>query len=159
MILQIELGAGDGAKVMQILKALSAKKNLKASYVPIDISVGALRSLEANLCKGLKADGLSGIDVNFVVGDFMKGIQWVADEAKHKGALNLVLFLGTTIGNLERPDAVRLLQEVRQKLNRDDMVLIGIDHMKSVPVLRKVRTNQWSSRTLAIRIADLVRAQ
>jgi dimethylhistidine N-methyltransferase len=50
-------------------------------------------------------------------------------------ANKFVIFLGTSIGNLEPPDATNLLRQVRDLLGKDDFMLLGIDLKKDVEIL------------------------
>jgi L-histidine N-alpha-methyltransferase len=49
----------------------------------------------------------------------------------------VVLFLGSNIGNLDRTDSLEFLRKLWKTLNADDFVLIGFDQKKNIPVLNK----------------------
>ena len=49
----------------------------------------------------------------------------------------LVLFLGSSIGNLEHAAAVALLRELRSALGPGDHLLVGFDLVKPLPLLRR----------------------
>jgi uncharacterized SAM-dependent methyltransferase len=48
-----------------------------------------------------------------------------------------VLFLGSSIGNLEHPAARALLRDLRSGLRPGDHVLVGFDLVKPLPLLRR----------------------
>ena len=56
-------------------------------------------------------------------------------ERRKNGEHLLVLFLGSTIGNFDRPAGARFLAEMRQILQSGDSLLLGTDLMKPRPQL------------------------
>ncbi len=121
-----ELGSGSGKKTRWILKALS--RNQHTSYCPIEISPAALA-----MCKRELGD----IDSISIVGferEYLDGLREVAERRKN-GEHLLVLFLGSTIGNFDRPAGARFLAEVRKILQPGDALLLGTDLMKPRPQL------------------------
>jgi L-histidine Nalpha-methyltransferase len=54
---------------------------------------------------------------------------------RQDGERLLVLFLGSTIGNFDRPAAAEFLQRIRRILQRGDALLLGTDLEKSIPLL------------------------
>jgi uncharacterized SAM-dependent methyltransferase len=47
----------------------------------------------------------------------------------------LVLYIGSSIGNFEPPEAVRMLRRIRQTLRAGDALLLGADFAKSSKIL------------------------
>jgi uncharacterized SAM-dependent methyltransferase len=47
----------------------------------------------------------------------------------------MVLYIGSSIGNFESADGVRVLREVRRRLVPGDLLLLGVDHVKDAPTL------------------------
>ena len=75
---------------------------------------------------------LSDIDRISIVGferEYLDGLLEVASYRKSDQRL-LVLFLGSTIGNFDRPAAVDFLCEVRRILQPGDFLLLGTDLVK-----------------------------
>ncbi len=66
---------------------------------------------------------------------YLDGLQEVAAR-RRDGQRMLVLFLGSTIGNFDRPAGDQFLREVRAILEKDDALLLATDLEKSVPMLR-----------------------
>jgi len=64
--------------------------------------------------------------------EYLDGLQEVA-ERRSPGEHCLVLFLGSTIGNFDRPADVKFLRGVRRILQPGDALLLGTDLIKPVP--------------------------
>src|SRR5579864_5023264 len=117
-----ELGSGSGKKTRWILEAFCRRQH--TSYYPVEISRAALQMCEREL---------SDIDSVSIVGferEYLDGLLEVAARRKKDHRL-LVLFLGSTIGNFDRPAGERFLSEVRRILQRGDALLLGTDLEKS----------------------------
>jgi L-histidine Nalpha-methyltransferase len=125
-LLVAELGSGSGKKTRWLLKALARRQH--TSYCPIEISPTALA-----MCKRELGD----IDSISIVGferEYLDGLAEVAARRKNNQHL-LVLFLGSTIGNFDRPAGVHFLREIRKTLRPGDLLLLGTDLLKPVPQL------------------------
>ena len=124
----VELGCGDGAKTILLLNNL-LKQTEKFTFVPLDISRAAVDFLLQNLEKqyGSIPFGIKGL-----VAEYFQGLSWLTDNASER---NIVLFLGSNIGNLNKPTALRFLRHLWYSLNPGDFVLIGFDLKKDLDVL------------------------
>jgi L-histidine Nalpha-methyltransferase len=125
----VDMGAGDGAKTMLLLDALEAQQR-DVRYVPIDISEGALAGLSARLAgRGLRLEG--------VVSEYFSGLKWLGQQDRQAGTdeARLVLFLGSNIGNFDRPRARAFLLRLWSVLRHGDHVLIGFDLKKDIELL------------------------
>jgi dimethylhistidine N-methyltransferase len=117
----IELGAGSAAKTEVLLRALSARQET-VLYVPVDVSPSALAEAEERLAK-------SAPRVT------MRGLQMAYDRAL--GALaevpppRLVMFIGSSVGNLEDADASSLFRRIRDALGAGTWLLLGTDLRKA----------------------------
>lgn len=121
-----ELGSGSGQKTRWLLEALSRRQ--RVNYYPIDISGSAL-----NRCQ----QELGHMDMVSVVGferAYLDGLQEVAAR-RREGEHIFVLFLGSTIGNFDRPAGDHFLREVRGILNQGDALLLSTDLEKPVEKL------------------------
>jgi L-histidine Nalpha-methyltransferase len=121
-----ELGSGSGKKTRWILKALCRRQHI--SYFPIEISPTALAMCQREL---------GDIESMSIVGferEYLDGLLEVAAR-RRDGQHVLVLFLGSTIGNFDRPAAARFLREMRCILQPGDSLLLGTDLEKPVPQL------------------------
>ncbi|MEO7145970.1 MAG: L-histidine N(alpha)-methyltransferase [Bryobacteraceae bacterium] len=125
-LLVAELGSGGGKKTRRILEALGRRQ--PTSYYPIEISPAALAMCQREV---------GGIDAIHVVGlerDYLQGLLEVSHR-RQPGQHLMVLFLGSTIGNFDRPAAAKFLQAMRQMMNPGDSLLLGADLMKPVSQL------------------------
>jgi len=121
-----ELGSGTGAKTRWMLEALARRQAV--NYFPIDISPSALWRCSQEL---------GWIDSVSVVGfehEYLDGLTSVAAR-RGPGEHLLVLFLGSTIGNFDRPAGEEFLRRVRGILHPGDALLLATDLEKSVPDL------------------------
>ena len=117
-----ELGSGSGKKTRWLLEAFCRRQ--RTSYYPVEISRSALVMCEREL---------SDIDAISIVGferEYLDGLLEVAAYRK-SGQRLFVLFLGSTIGNFDRPAGVKFLAEVRGILEPGDSLLLGTDLEKS----------------------------
>ncbi len=113
-----ELGSGSGKKTRWLLEALCGRQ--RTSYYPVEISRSALAMCQREL---------SDIDRISIVGferEYLEGLLEVSAYRK-SGEHLFVLFLGSTIGNFDRPAGVRFLSEVRGILQPGDSLLLGTD--------------------------------
>ncbi|HEX7424428.1 MAG TPA: L-histidine N(alpha)-methyltransferase, partial [Terriglobales bacterium] len=113
-----ELGSGSGKKARWVLEALCRKQH--TFYYPVEISRSALVMCEREL---------SDIDSISILGferEYLDGLLEVAAQRRDRQHL-FVLFLGSTIGNFDRPAGVKFLAEVRRILEPGDSLLLGTD--------------------------------
>ncbi len=117
-VMVAELGSGSGKKTRWILEALSRRQFTR--YYPIDISAAALARSRSELGE-IPFVSLVGFER-----DYLDGLLEVAAR-RHDGDKLLVLFLGSTIGNFERPAGESFLREVRALLRPGDSLLLATD--------------------------------
>jgi L-histidine Nalpha-methyltransferase len=121
-----ELGSGSGQKTRWLLEALARRQ--RVNYYPIDISSSALFRCQQELAH---------IDLVSIVGferAYLDGLREVAVRRRDGEGL-LVLFLGSTIGNFDRPAGDQFLREVRSTLREGDALLLATDLEKPIPTL------------------------
>src|SRR6202047_3647140 len=121
-----ELGSGSGQKTRFLLEALSRRQ--RVNYYPIDISSGALHRCQREL-GAMERVSIVGFERAYI-----DGLQEVAAR-RREGEHLLVLFLGSTIGNFDRPAGDQFLREVRQVLLPGDALLLATDLEKPIPQL------------------------
>jgi L-histidine Nalpha-methyltransferase len=123
-----ELGSGSGKKTRHILEALCRRQ--RTAYYPIEISPSALAMCEREL------SDIESISILGFEREYLDGLLEVAAH-RSSGQHLLVLFLGSTIGNFDRPAGIQFLAEVRRILQPGDSLLLGTDLEKSsVELLR-----------------------
>lgn len=121
----VELGAGDGAKTIELLKSLT-KANVDFTFVPVDISSEAI-SLLVNKVKSV----LPSVDMKPKIGDYFD----VLEEIRSNASPSLVLFLGSNIGNYAYSEAIELLKLVQEEMRPEDKLLIGFDLKKNPHII------------------------
>ena len=112
----LELGSGSSEKTRWLIDAM-AERGL-ATYVPVDVSTGALRSAAENL-RGRT------VAMQPVVADFERHLH----ELPHPGR-RLIAFLGGTIGNLAPPQRARFLADLAATMSPSESFLVGVDLVK-----------------------------
>lgn len=122
----VELGAGFSTKTTTLLDYFIGQ-NLDFQYVPIDISEGAMKSLIETLRRQFPA-----LEANGLVADYFNGLKWLNNRFKRK---NLVLFMGSSIGNFTHAENCVLLRNLWNCLHHDDVILIGFDLKKDIDML------------------------
>ncbi|WP_422769268.1 L-histidine N(alpha)-methyltransferase [Plantactinospora sp. WMMC1484] len=120
----IELGSGSSEKTRLLLDALTTRGDL-GTFVPLDVSVSALRQSTADI-----AAAYPGLRVRGIVGDFTRHL-----DRLPTGGRRLVAFLGGTIGNLLPAERATFLAALRSALERGDWLLLGTDLVKDPGVL------------------------
>jgi len=116
----IELGSGTSEKTRLLLSAMSAAGTLDR-FVPFDVDEATLRSAAAAI-----AAEYPSIQVHAVVGDFERHLPLLP-----AGGRRMVAFLGSTIGNLAPAVRSQFLTDLAAALAPGDMLLLGVDLMKS----------------------------
>ena len=122
----IDLGAGNCAKAASLFTALQP-----AQYVAVDISVNFLKQALTSLQRQHPALPMLGVGM-----DFSATLDLPADVSTG----NRVFFYpGSSIGNFKPAQALSFLQQIRQAClhgSQDGGLLIGVDLVKSTPVLQ-----------------------
>ncbi|HWF47424.1 MAG TPA: L-histidine N(alpha)-methyltransferase [Bryobacteraceae bacterium] len=117
-----ELGSGSGRKTRHILGAWQSR-NERPLYRPIDVSPAALSACEREL------GGFS--EYRPVNGEWLDGLAVIASE-RTGASPTLLLFLGSSIGNMDRDEMLSFLRELRGHLRPGDFFLLGVDLVKDV---------------------------
>ncbi len=115
----VELGSGTSEKTRLLLDALHTRGVLRR-FVPFDVDAGVLRSSGAAI-----AAEYPGVDIDAVCGDFEHHLDKIP-----RGGRRLVVFLGSTIGNLTAAPRARFLADLAATLKPGDSLLLGTDLIK-----------------------------
>jgi L-histidine N-alpha-methyltransferase len=121
----VELGAGSASKTELLLAAL-LRRQATGLYVPVDVSSAALDAAAARLSQRLPA-----VMVRPMVATHERAL--LALSALPGPVL--VLFIGSSIGNLDDLEGVQLLHDVRAALGADAALVLGTDLQKSPDLL------------------------
>lgn len=125
----VELGSGDGQKTRLLIEALIARQGA-LEYLPIDISEAAIEA-SARVLLAAYPD----LRVTAYVGEYHQALQAIRGELEEPSGRTLVLFLGSTLGNLDPEDRPALLRDIRGLLAPGEAFLLGVDLKKSEDVL------------------------
>lgn len=121
----VELGSGFSVKTRRLLEARDGDR-APLRYTPVDVDAETV----ATAARRLIRDHLE-VEVHAVIGDFERHLGHVPPPRGRR----LVLFLGSTIGNLHPPEQRSLLAAIRALLGPDGRLLLGVDLVKDVAVL------------------------
>jgi L-histidine N-alpha-methyltransferase len=115
----VELGSGTSEKTRMLLDALRDHGSLRR-FIPVDVDAGILETAGAAI-----QDDYPGIAVDAVCGDFEKHLGEIPG-----GGRRLVVFLGSTIGNLTPEPRAKFLSTLATVLAPGDHLLLGTDLVK-----------------------------
>ncbi|MGD9347011.1 MAG: L-histidine N(alpha)-methyltransferase [Candidatus Aminicenantes bacterium] len=124
----VELGAGDGRKTSILLEHF-LKKKFNFQYIPIDISEASMQALARLL--NAKFPELSA---NGIVAEYFDGLKWLNYMNSRR---NMVLFLGSNLGNFDKAHARAFLHNLWNALNDGDFAVIGFDLKKDIDLMLK----------------------
>lgn len=114
-----ELGAGDGTKTIELLKALNPNH---FTYYPIDISQNALDNLNRRL-----EHELPKIEVKPLHGEYFKVL---GNLGENKETNKVILFLGSNLGNMHDDIAKDFVSQLAESMESGDKLLMGLDKIK-----------------------------
>jgi L-histidine N-alpha-methyltransferase len=124
----VELGPGDATKTRILLNHFT-NSGLRFQYVPIDISESAMHQL----VDALNAE-FPRLRIHGFVSDYLNAVGRLKGLNNQR---NMVLFLGSNIGNLRRSGARVFLRSLWNSLQDQDLLLIGFDLKKDIDLLLK----------------------
>jgi dimethylhistidine N-methyltransferase len=126
-----ELGSGDGLKTQLLLDALH-NINSEFIYRPIDISDNSLEILSDRLCANRP-----WLKINAIHSDYMHHLRSnQLTDPNEKGPRQVVMFLGSNLGNFQHAQAVDFLRLIGGAMRSKDALLIGLDLQKDPAVIR-----------------------
>lgn len=123
----VELGSGYSTKTRLLLDALDAPGDLRG-IVTLDVSGDALRDAAAQL-----AEAYPSAPLHAIVGDY--GRHLGAVPMAPDGARRLLVFLGSTLGNLIPSERATFLASCADMLDAGELFLVGTDLVKAPDVL------------------------
>ena len=119
----IEYGSGASAKTRLILDAAPQL----AAYAPIDISESALDAAAASIRRDYPKLLVEPLARDFTVGSVAPAVA--------NGRARVGFFPGSTIGNFDPAEAVRLLSEAHALVGEGGLFILGADLVKETAVL------------------------
>jgi L-histidine N-alpha-methyltransferase len=121
----VELGAGTATKTCILIEELLRSQS-RALFYPIDVSPSALQEAASQLGRQFPQ-----LRVNPIIADYTGGV----DALTRISGRKLVLYIGSSIGNFEPEESVRMLRRIRRTLRTGDALLLGADLAKSSKIL------------------------
>jgi len=129
----VELGSGSSKKTKILLNYFLEKQNGNLHYFPIDISQEFLYKSSLNL-----QSDLPKVIIHPIASDYFGGLEIVTKFLNSQDTIpnnKIILFLGSSLGNFEPKDAIIFLRNIREKVNKEDSLLIGFDLQKKKNIL------------------------
>ena len=120
----VELGSGSSTKTRLLIDAMR-RGDYGTKYLPIDISEDALRAAALDLC-----ETYAWLEIEGLIGDFNSDLPDVPRSGRR-----LIVFLGSTIGNLDTLNQRLFLNALSSLLEPDDLLLLGMDLVKEPEAL------------------------
>lgn len=124
----IELGPGNCAKSIHLLRALVAAK-VSFNYVPIDISENVISELQSFL-----PAKIPDLRFNGLVGDYFDTL---AFHCSAPGKRKVVMCLGANIGNMTIEESNKFCKKIRSFLQPGDQCIIGFDLLKHPVIIQR----------------------
>jgi L-histidine N-alpha-methyltransferase len=120
----VEFGSGTSEKTRVLLDAWCRRwPSLRIRYMPIDISRDTLEQSSIALLRSYPM-----LEIVSVADEYEDGLKHIE---KVGPAPRLLLWLGSSIGNLERSEAAEFLRRVGAAMGVSDRLLVGIDLRKA----------------------------
>ena len=122
----VELGSGSASKTRLIIEAfLEHQEHLV--FAPIDVSQSMLEASAETLL-----DDYPKLEIQAFAGRYESGLEYLSRQQRPP---RLTLWLGSSIGNLDRNEAARFLRRLGEGMSAADRLLIGIDLRKDRSIL------------------------
>ncbi|PSB15681.1 L-histidine N(alpha)-methyltransferase [Phormidesmis priestleyi ULC007] len=121
----IELGSGSSRKTHLLLEAYS-QTDQSLSYCPVDVSTGLLRTTALQLLHHYPTLQVCGL-----AGTYEQALAQLPPATRRR----MLIFLGSTLGNLNPQDCDRFLTQVQSALQPGDFFLVGVDLQKDVDLI------------------------
>lgn len=128
----IELGNGNSLKTRILLGPFLAKLKI-VSYFPIDVSLKMLKKSIRDLFREY-----ANLQIYGICSDYVSGLVKINEFMKLKMKIpnkKFIIFLGSSIGNFDPKDAMDFLHSIARYVQKDDLLLIGIDLEKDKSIL------------------------
>jgi L-histidine Nalpha-methyltransferase len=122
----VELGSGSSRKTRLILDAYS-KLDDQLQYCPIDVSAGILKTTALDLLRQYPTLRLCGLAGTYE--------QALAELPRTSLKNRMLIFLGSTLGNLSDSECRDFLELIRQALQPGEFFLLGVDLQKPEPII------------------------
>lgn len=124
----LELGSGSARKTRRLIEAMrDAAPDGPLRYTPIDVSGEILKDSSRAML-----EAVPGLEIHGLIGTYEQALAALPAPAHGR---RLLIFLGSTIGNLSPAETDVFLAGVRGALAPGDHFLVGFDLQKDVSVI------------------------
>ncbi|XP_078684929.1 histidine N-alpha-methyltransferase-like [Branchiostoma floridae x Branchiostoma belcheri] len=113
----VELGSGASSKTRPVIEAM-LERHGALTYVPVDIAKDYIEEISRELEREY-----SNLNVEPFGGLYMDGCRHVASRPETK----LLLFLGSSFGNVPVDEQLPMLREINAYLTAQDRLVLGLD--------------------------------
>ena len=131
----VELGSGEARKVRLLLDALGEAGTPPAAFVPVDVSRAQLAEAAHALAHDYPATAVRPLAADFSAPGALPALGERLGRMPEHGGRRVLLFLGSTIGNLHPEEASQFLRGARTLCGADGALLLGADLRKDPAVL------------------------
>ena len=121
----VELGSGTARKTRRLFDACQRNSH-RPVYMPVDVSGEMLCQMGRDL-----VTTYPWIQVQALSAEYADGLDAIPETQGPR----LFAFLGGSIGNFTEKEGVAFLSEVRQRMEDQDCLLLGVDRVKEPAVL------------------------
>ena len=121
----LELGSGYSVKTRRLFDACEANLHV-CEYAPFDVCEEVLLDSSSKL-----SEEYEWLNLRPLLGDYHAGLGNLPDIPGRR----LFVFLGSTIGNFEKQEAIDFISEINRVMRHGDFLLLGVDRVKESKVL------------------------
>ncbi len=120
----VELGSGSATKTQILFRAYGDRP---VRYIPIDVSGGMLKQSALELLAKY-----ANLEIHGLVGTYDEALAHLPAVQQNQ---RLIVFLGSSLGNLDEAECDRLFSQICDALNPGEYFLLGVDLQKPVELL------------------------
>ncbi len=124
----VELGSGSATKTRILIESF-LRRFSELHYIPVDVSREMLEASATAL-----VDDYDDLNVTGFVGEYGNGLRF--GHQLNDGPM-CVLWLGSSVGNLDRNEAAEFLRCIRETMTSEDRLLMGVDLRKDRETLER----------------------
>ena len=123
----LELGSGSARKTRRLIEAMRGQdRDRPLRYLPIDVSAEILRDSSRAML-----DAVPELEIHGLIGTYEQALAALPEPDLPR----LLIFLGSTIGNMTPAEVDGFLAGVRGALAPGDHFLLGFDLQKDIPLI------------------------
>lgn len=150
----VELGSGSSCKTRILFEHILKQQNF-LYYFPIDVSHSIL--LESVQKISLDFSNLHAIGISSDYADGIDKATELITTQYHIPSRKLILFLGSSIGNFELTKAKSFLNMLKDRMQKEDLLMVGFDLKKDHAILNaayndKAKMTEKFNLNLLVRI-------